>query len=497
MSDLSKLNYINIGPGGTFKPSVNPDSDTTAADTDAIFDMLQKKGQRKILLYFHGGLVNEKSGIQTAMAVTAKITAETDVHPVSFIWETGLLETVSQNINDIWKTAFFQKLLEKVIKVAGSKMGVNLEMLGGSRGLNDISYLEIRAELLKEAPFDKYLFDNKSRSVNIITGNDKQLRDEIEVTIEQELMSDSFFNSNPLAQLNDEELAKIDVDKIISRPDAGARGILSLAKLITSSVTIIYKVIKRFIAKRDHGFYPTIIEEIFREIYVADVGSWVWDKMKKKAEVMWQSNEPPIDTEKIYAGGYFLGGLKKFAASNDGVTIDLVGHSAGAIAICHFVHAFFKAGITAKIRNTIFMAPACRSDLFYSHIVDNKAEIGNFRMFTMSDHWECLDRCVPYVYTRSLLYMISGILEVNEFDAYILGMQRYLEENAPYTEQQMLQEIVAFMKSGSNRAVEAVTASDAALGLQCISEHHGGFADAAVLTMNSIVYMLNTTSDAK
>jgi len=55
MSNLSKLNYINVGPGGTFQPSGIAAYDTTPADVDAIFADLEKNGQKKILLYFHGG----------------------------------------------------------------------------------------------------------------------------------------------------------------------------------------------------------------------------------------------------------------------------------------------------------------------------------------------------------------------------------------------------------------------------------------------------------
>ncbi|MGZ3814179.1 MAG: alpha/beta hydrolase [Mucilaginibacter sp.] len=491
MPALSKLNYIDVGPGGTFKPSGNPNYDTTAADVDAIFAMLQASGKKKILVYFHGGLVSEESGMRTAVAVTEMITAGTDVHPISFIWETGLIETVSQNIGDIWKTKFFQKLLEKAIKIAGSKLGINLDDGVVSRGLNDISYDEIRVELLKEAPFDDYHIETQTRSANVVSGNDKRLRDEIEVNVEEELMSDPFFTANPIAQLSNEELSKIDSDKIVNQPDPGARGILSLAKLITAVVTVIYKVIKRFVIKRDHGFYPTVVEEILREVYIADAGTWVWGEMKNKAEAMWKPNELPVSPDNLYAGGYFLSGLKKFASQNNDVTIDLVGHSAGAIVICHFVRAFYQEGISAKIRNTIFMAPACRSDLFYQQIVNGSVDIGNFRMFTMSDHWECLDRCIPYVYTRSLLYMISGILEPGEFDAYILGMQRYLSGANPYGAEPSLKAIDEFMKAKENRTVFAVTQPGAANGLQCIAEHHGGFADAATLTMNSIVYILN------
>jgi len=282
----------------------------------------------------------------------------------------------------------------------------------------------------------------------------------------------------------------IDKEKLLNLPEPGSRGILSVAGLIKSGVTVIFKVIKRFTSGRDHGFYPTVVEEILREIYIADIGTWIWGDMKNKAQIMWQPDDEGTEPLSQHAGAYFLKQLKIFADSQPGVTIDLVGHSAGAIVICYFLDAFKNAGTKATIRNTIFMAPACRSDLFHQTVVEPGTDVGNFRMFTMSDHYECLDRCVPFIYTRSLLYMISGILEPGEFDAYILGMQRYLSGKAPYADPK-LQQIITFMGSATNRTVFAVTDPLPDEGLRCLAEHHGGFADASVLTIESIVYILN------
>jgi pimeloyl-ACP methyl ester carboxylesterase len=186
-----------------------------------------------------------------------------------------------------------------------------------------------------------------------------------------------------------------------------------------------------------------------------------------------------------------LSGLKSYADANPGVTIDLVGHSAGAIVICFFMREYLNMGINARIRNIIFMAPACRSDLFAGTIGRNRNSFDRFRMFTMSDFYESQDRCVPLVYTRSLLYMISGILEKDEFDAYILGMQRYLLKNPPYDTDPDLLANIDFMALAPDRIVYAVTGGNALPGLQCTAKKHGDFHDKEYLTMDSIVYMLN------
>lgn len=64
MADFGKLNFVNVGPGGTFRASGAVR--TTPEDVDAIFEHLRAADTRKLVLYFHGGLVPESAGMATA-----------------------------------------------------------------------------------------------------------------------------------------------------------------------------------------------------------------------------------------------------------------------------------------------------------------------------------------------------------------------------------------------------------------------------------------------
>jgi len=344
-------------------------------------------------LYFHGGLVNEENAMASAILITQELKDNTDVYPISFIWETGLLETIQQNLGNITSTDLFKKLLEKVIRIAGEKLGIDANTKIGKRGVGSLSDAEIRLELEQDAPFDSYSVNIAKRSANVMNSNDRFLQDEIEVSVEEELQSDPAFGKALIETLSPIELSLINKDKIVIIPQPGQRGILSLKKIIQTLVTIIFKVVKRFVAKRDHGFYPTVIEEIFREIYIADIGTTLWGFMKAKAEMMWLDDTGTTDLEQ-HAGRYFLRKLKTLSANDANITIDLIGHSAGAIAICYFMREYLEMQINAKVRNIIFMAPACRSDLFAVTIGNNQASFSNFRMFTMSDKYECLDAVI-------------------------------------------------------------------------------------------------------
>ncbi len=486
---LSKLNYVNVGKNGTFRPSGNSEFDTAPADVDALFAHLQANGKKKIGLYFHGGLVSAKSGMNTANHITPLITGNTDVHPISFIWETGLFETIGQNLGDIYKTAFFKKLLEKLIKVAGDKLGIDVPGITGARGVGGMSYTEIRTEMNTDAPFDNIVVNVGKRSATITAGNDKALNDEILASIEYEI-SDGTDLEQALANLDDTTNRNLlNIDKVTDGPNKGARGLFSAIKLVKSAAAILIRVIKRHISGHDHGFYPTIIEELLRELYMDDLGVWLWGSMKDKAEEMWADDAPGTTGTDQHAGRYLLTKLKAYADANAGVTIDLIGHSAGSIVICHFLTQYLASGCAAQIRHIVFMAPACRSDLFHDTLLANKSSFQTFRMFTMQEEYEIKDRLFSPIYTRSLLYLISGILEHDENDARILGMQRYLFGQSPYQNETMLNDILAFMNQPGH-AVFSVTDKHALPGFRSESTKHGNFDNQFEPTLDSIVEVI-------
>lgn len=77
---------------------------TTPADVDAIFEshlpaaLAAAKAEERplrVLLYMHGGLVSESSGLEVAFKHIGWW-KRNDVYPIYFIWETGLFETIGQ-----------------------------------------------------------------------------------------------------------------------------------------------------------------------------------------------------------------------------------------------------------------------------------------------------------------------------------------------------------------------------------------------------------------
>src|SRR5438874_3622153 len=99
MPEFSGLNYVNVGPHGTFTPSGH--LATTPADVDAIFKHLADTNKQKLALHFHGGLIDEGAGLDIARKM-APLYAGAGAHPVTFVWETGLVETISTNLERLY-----------------------------------------------------------------------------------------------------------------------------------------------------------------------------------------------------------------------------------------------------------------------------------------------------------------------------------------------------------------------------------------------------------
>ena len=98
--------------------------------------------------------------------------------------------------------------------------------------------------------------------------------------------------------------------------------------------------------------------------------------MKMSAAEMWQGNTGRSDIN-LHAGTYFAEKLAALQAETD-LIIDLVGHSAGSIAICRMFESLREQGVGLEVRNVIFMAPAVRHDLFIQEIVDRPDQYGHF-----------------------------------------------------------------------------------------------------------------------
>jgi hypothetical protein len=476
------MNIVNIGLNGTFTQI--GEQHTTSSDIDTLFDRISKTGTQKLVLYFHGGLVNEQNGLQTAQRMWNLFNEE--AYSIAFVWKTGFLETLKQQLEVIYNSPKFQILKKYVSFRSSNKLG-----RGSGRGTRQVMTLEeIERELQKENPFEE--LDEIARqeaeqlSERDLNNIEEQLKEELEADWDRDsqfadLIQDYTFEDLPIPELEGFEAPETEVEK--------TRGGLISLKVLAQTA---FNVVKRHWQKRSHGIYPTIVEEILRAIYLNYLGKWVWERMKNTAKGMWRPNQGEINANS-YVGMYFLEKLVSLQQDKPDLVIDLVGHSAGTICICHLINAIAEKYSHLKIRNVLFMAPACTSDLFYESIVTKTSLYQNFRMFTMRDDFEIRDSLVPKIYTRSLLYFISGVLE-DTADKPIAGLEFHLKGKSPGDydafihygdDDAKLRAIREFLLTpGSNRLVLSQTTA-ANPGFNSNSTRHGDF-DSDHTTLESL-----------
>jgi hypothetical protein len=143
-------NVIHSGPEGRFL-----ESGTTKADVDAIVARIMT-GERTVL-HFHGGLVNERTGMTIARNVAAAY-GEAGAYPVTFVWRSGILEVLPANLHEIAGESLFKTLLKWVTKYALGKIRQDIKgMRGGVLALpRDIEVArELNRRNTGQEPYDQ------------------------------------------------------------------------------------------------------------------------------------------------------------------------------------------------------------------------------------------------------------------------------------------------------------------------------------------------------
>ncbi|GAC1576133.1 MAG: hypothetical protein NVS4B1_02470 [Ktedonobacteraceae bacterium] len=502
---LSKDHYL-VSRHGTFDTSVSPHV-TTQADLDHLFTTLATdKNRDKLVLHFHGGLVDFVSGMMAAEDITKRY-ADVAAYQVFFLWQTALFDVLSEktfldaicpNISQVFNDPFFQQVLLCVTQFVKGKVDATN---GGAidRWLD----LPTKEEVLQELHNPKDGQEPYSDIDSTALPTDTQLHKH-----EEKIFRDHLMHNNPVLKQHAQDLvarhapaalkgkaaSNATLRNTTSPPfslafiehflaeirDVVLGDIENVANffLIGRCITVLKRVLDRFAHRRDHGVFPTIVEEILREFFIGKVGKEVWDGIKKEAASTFGAS--PTCT-----GTAFLRGLKSYCDNNPNAHITLVGHSAGAIYICEFLqhaHAILPKSVTFDV---ILLAPANSYKLFSDTLKTYQSRIQAVRIFAMSDDLEQKDALIPGVYPLSLLYLVSGILE-DEADTPILGMQRYFTDQAPYTLPDVQMAFSYLNKYQTSRIWSLSSGGD---GISSNAKSHATFYSDEV-TMKSVQYII-------
>lgn len=487
--------YFNSEGDGAF-------GDTTPADLTRAVAAMSVRGHG--VIHLHGGVVNKNAALGIAERLRPKYEAA-GAHPLFAVWESGIGETIANNLGEIKDEKIFRILLGKILKWAVGKLRAGGAKAANLPFPNDLEIL--KADQGRKADVEP--FAGQAIAANVDRVSDEQ-RDAFILELQRDpdfvgevrgiVLAHSQSNE-PAVFVARAALAAGDgktrmnpeiVDELRGDNQDGQRAVFSGLALAKHAAAVLFRVVKRFASGRHHGVYATVVEELLREVYLDDAGALVWGAMKRDTE----------DTF-IRAGGVqpragwtLVDALGEACRAANPPRISVVAHSAGSIYACHLLRAIAAARADAnhplpadfRLANLVFLAPAVRFDVFAETLDAAEDCITQFRMFGLRDELEAGYWEVPVLYPRSLLYLVSGVAERDgddsDFDCPLLGMQRY-HDAAAYPGA-ALDRVRTFLAE-HQRTVWAKAGP--ALGLSSDADRHGGF-DEDVVTMASVAEIL-------
>jgi hypothetical protein len=491
---LDKLFYLNTGKDGIL-------GDTSAAEVRAIAEAVVQAD--RAVLHFHGGLVNKQKALAKA-EVLLPVYQAAGAHPVFFIWEAGLLEVLRHNLDEIAKERIFDTLVGRILQQVVGKLrdaGPAKSVTGAFQLPTDI---EVKTELAKrQAGLEPFAGQQAPQDLEDLTpaqqarfeaelAKDQAFREEVEAianAVHPEKRTTDSKGVATAVQRSAKTLMSPEVVEEVAadRTEAaakGAKGVLATARLVARAGKVLMRVVQRLRRGRDHGAYVTVVEEVLREFYVANVGAEIWHRMKKETSDTFDNagNEPKrggwLFVEEL---GRAIGKLGRRPQ------ITLVGHSTGAVFICHLLRHVEAARRSAShplpkdftFKNVALLAPAVSCALFADSLEHHRHLFESFRMFSMTDANETGNALVPVVYPRSLLYFVSGVVEreaddSGAFDLPILGMERYVKGEKVYAMPEVVR-VRQFLAEDPRHTVWAV--ADGGPGRQSNALGHSAFDD--------------------
>ena len=439
---------------------------TDRTELKRFFDQLREDGTQGLVVHFHGGLVGREAAHQSAVRFGRAYAAE-GVQSLFFVWNTDLGTTLRKNLPAIASEAVFWTIVSRVRSVVlwaatDIPTAVAGERRGGAPRPPRFPPNETAASLRKKA----------SQAAPDIEPRD--------LTPQQEAVAYEALEADGSLQRRFAELAPRSggrargarsvthkrtlmspevLSEAFPRSTRGARALVFAPFLIKRVISAARRVVTRYVKRTHHGLYTTVVEEVLRAFYAANVGRAVWNAMKNNTVEAFHG--PP----RTSPGAAFVEELLGWWTPEK--TVTLVGHSAGSIFIVELLQRLAAAQKQFQA-SCVLLAPACTFERFRLGLPAARRCLAALRVFNLSDdrergYWE-----VRHLYNASLLYLVSGILEEHA-DEPLIGMQRYYSGRKPYARPQIAS-VCEFLRPALNWA--PATLPPARL---CDAMRHGGF----------------------
>jgi hypothetical protein len=449
---------------------------------DAMEAVRSAGGSPTVVIHFHGGLVGQAAALRAAEQLTLEY-ASTNAVPIFVIWQTELFETLRNNWKDAFSKEFFEGVLERVLQFL---VGRAEQPPGAKTGQLQLPHSkEIRREVAKlktgAEPYHGFDPEPYKMAPALTPAEDQQFKDAVKSDEPLAASAHAILNNDDADQFEPELRDAIRESR--KEIASGGKGIVT-AFVLGVAVKALMGALRRFNRGRDHGLYPTAVEEVAKAIFAADVlGRFAWNSMKK------DTKDAFGDGDDLFGGSALLNELERTWTQGLRPRVVLIGHSAGAIFVCEMLKAAAKRKLPADLKfDVILLAPACTFSVFDSMLTLAPDRIAAFRCFAMSDELEQKDRMLGSVYPRSLLYLVSGALE-EAADEPLVGMQRFHSRQSPFLDEEFprIKRVLDAIELRQNAWIWSM--SSAGAGLDCSSVSHGGF-DFEKSTLESVKHIL-------
>ncbi len=500
------------------QPIVNPDHYLVSANgllgqpprspIDAVEKILSKAAaanpKNGLVIHFHGGLNARQYALEKIVAPLTKTYSDAGGYPLFFVWESGFIEAILNNKDDLLRDPAFRELVKKVSEWVLSKTaiggtfcfkgadGIPVEDIDRFREEYDQWFTgdEKRTSPPGENSNDLVAQEAKTKAGGL---NEDQLAQEIEQSLDgdpafKRALAEAYNASVPPADIVTKGVGTRKPADVLLLSEAAlnemfpadnglkTRGVFTWLGVVKFVAKLVIAVAGRYRDGTDHGLHCTVVEEVLRSAYGGLIGSAIWSQMKQDT----------LDSFADVPGSCGLAVVRELKALEDVGQrfhkLTLVGHSTGAIYICNFLDIAKRVGLETPVQ-VVFLAPAVTCARFYEAIdAHQDLRLKDFRMFAMRDTLETQDRMFAPLYTRSLLYFVSGLLEgqVDRDGNWsgvtgmpLVGMERFYE-GSTYGKDDTVAEVKAFLGAVPGRMVWS-SVSGAGNGLNSGAKKHGDF----------------------
>jgi len=493
-------------------------------EVSRILDGAQKQHPAEgLVMHFHGGLISRPYALENIVPALTFKYRQAKTYPLFFVWESGLVESLVNNKDELGRDPAFRELVKKVTEWVLKKVSLNPDItFKGAEGQDIDDIYRLRHEFNQwfdgktpappvpdgQVPSGPSLLNTKAASIGVDSLT-QDILDEIDddpafkrvmqeaynATLQgQQVTTRGQGSKNKAAILLLSEEARDamfstdgdNLDQVVGKE----KGVFTFLAIAHFTAKIVIAAIKRFRNGTDHGVYCTVVEEVLRSAYGNLLGAGIWNGMKKDTVDSFEQGLDPCGTLVVAK----LRALEQAGCAFKRIT--LVGHSTGAIYICNFLDAAKAAGLVTPLR-IVFLAPAVTCARFAQSIAQHQNEaLADFRMFAMRDERESADRMLGVVYTRSLLYFVAGLLEGEATDGGfssicdmpLVGMERYLT-NAASRDNPDVRAVLDYLGQKPNRTVWSYVMGQAP-GLNSDSRKHGDF-DNDTATLDSVAAFIS------